>query len=198
MLFWFADPVTAIKASEQQCSGPRRWGSVTIGLHDFHRTAKTLGHTLNTLAVACLAGEEGSAVAGAIVVDPCLCWHEITRIACAVTCLLQYTVSCTYVHAYYMHTRLLCVHTFCRRRPALPPAPRPDPCAAHTHVRHGRHTLDAGAASWLDARREQQLQLHRSAAVYGRHQRGGAAGACGACDELGSALVSCAHRHSHA
>lgn len=56
MLFWFADPVTIIKASEQQCSGPRRWSSVTISLQDFHRVAKTLGHTLNTLAVACLAG----------------------------------------------------------------------------------------------------------------------------------------------
>ena len=56
MLFWFADPVTVIKASEQQCSGPRRWGSITISLQEFHQVAKALGHTLNTLAVSCLAG----------------------------------------------------------------------------------------------------------------------------------------------
>jgi hypothetical protein len=56
MLFWFADPVTVIKASEQQCSGPRRWGSITISLPEFHHVAKTLGQSLNTLAVTCLAG----------------------------------------------------------------------------------------------------------------------------------------------
>jgi hypothetical protein len=56
MLFWFADPITLIKASEAQCTGPRRWGSATINLQEFHRVAKALGHTLNTLAVSCLAG----------------------------------------------------------------------------------------------------------------------------------------------
>jgi hypothetical protein len=39
-----------------QCTGRRCWGSTTISLQEFHRTARTLGHTLNTLAVSCLAG----------------------------------------------------------------------------------------------------------------------------------------------
>lgn len=56
MLFWYADPITLIKASEEQCSGPRRWGSTNLSLTEFHRVAKGLGHTLNTLAVSCLAG----------------------------------------------------------------------------------------------------------------------------------------------
>jgi hypothetical protein len=56
MLFWFADPVNVIKASEEQCVGRRRWSSVTLSLPDFHATAKASSHTLNTLAVACLAG----------------------------------------------------------------------------------------------------------------------------------------------
>lgn len=56
MLFWYADPITLIKASEEQCSGPRRWGSTSLSLPEFHRVAKGLGHTLNTLAVSCLAG----------------------------------------------------------------------------------------------------------------------------------------------
>lgn len=43
-------------SSAVQCTGRRCWGSTTISLQDFHRTAKTLGHTLNTLAVSCLAG----------------------------------------------------------------------------------------------------------------------------------------------
>lgn len=56
MLFWYADPVTLIKASEEECVGPRRWSSTSLSLHEFLGVAKALGHTLNTLAVACLAG----------------------------------------------------------------------------------------------------------------------------------------------
>eukprot|EP00878_Enallax_costatus_P007875 GHUV01008240.1.p1 GENE.GHUV01008240.1~~GHUV01008240.1.p1 ORF type:complete len:591 (+),score=176.96 GHUV01008240.1:225-1997(+) len=54
--FWFADPVTVVKAAPEQCRGPRKWSSTTINLSEFYRTAKLLGHSINTLAVTCLAG----------------------------------------------------------------------------------------------------------------------------------------------
>eukprot|EP00879_Flechtneria_rotunda_P033284 GHRR01036848.1.p1 GENE.GHRR01036848.1~~GHRR01036848.1.p1 ORF type:complete len:238 (-),score=49.07 GHRR01036848.1:455-1168(-) len=54
--FWISDPVTVVKAGPDECSGPRRWSSHTLHLPEFHHTARVLGHSVNALAVTCLAG----------------------------------------------------------------------------------------------------------------------------------------------
>lgn len=54
--FLWSDPVTVVKASPQECNGPRKWSSVPLRLSGVHRTSKLLGCSINTLAVSCLAG----------------------------------------------------------------------------------------------------------------------------------------------
>jgi hypothetical protein len=54
--FWFSDAVSVVKAAPEECRGERKWSCRTVSLSEFHATAKQLGHSVNTLAVACLAG----------------------------------------------------------------------------------------------------------------------------------------------
>lgn len=54
--FWFADRESAVKASPRDCVGPRKWSSITLSLPEFHRTARLVHSSINTLAVSCLAG----------------------------------------------------------------------------------------------------------------------------------------------
>jgi hypothetical protein len=56
MPFRPADPVNAVKASPDEMTGPRAFGSVTLPLGDMQRVSRLLNVTINTLAVSCLAG----------------------------------------------------------------------------------------------------------------------------------------------
>jgi hypothetical protein len=51
-----SDPVNSVKASPNECVGPRQWLALHLPLPQVHASAKALGHTVNAMAAACLAG----------------------------------------------------------------------------------------------------------------------------------------------